>query len=188
MVNVTVKDVIAYENKNFVARWTTDDYIKIVLPIHPAATARGTLREHRWIMEKHLGRFLKKGEVVHHINENPHDNRIENLQLMSLEDHISYHRSKDKEERDNRVCYNDPSHKTEWDEKRQCYLWYFSNGDKSKPICRFCHSKEYRENNREALLKKKREYYQKNRERIIKKSVDYKRKKREKNKLPDSIT
>lgn len=42
---------------------------------------------HRYIMEQHLGRKLNRKEVVHHINGNPKDNRIENLQVMSLRDH-----------------------------------------------------------------------------------------------------
>lgn len=43
---------------------------------------------HRWVMEQHLGRKLNRNEVVHHINGDPHDNRIENLQIMSQSDHM----------------------------------------------------------------------------------------------------
>lgn len=47
--------------------------------------------EHRFVMEQYLGRKLERNEIVHHINGNKSDNRIENLQIMTLSEHSKKH-------------------------------------------------------------------------------------------------
>lgn len=47
---------------------------------------------HRKVMEEFLGRRLDSSEIVHHINGDKKDNRLENLQIVSRSEHINLHR------------------------------------------------------------------------------------------------
>jgi len=69
-------------------RISSHGYILVRLsPDHPfycmAHRRTGYVLEHRLIMAEHLGRPLTNEEIVHHINGDKQDNRLENLQLLS---------------------------------------------------------------------------------------------------------
>jgi hypothetical protein len=48
--------------------------------------------EHTLVAEQKIGRRLHRGEVVHHINCDPTDNRPENLLVCSRSDHAKLHK------------------------------------------------------------------------------------------------
>lgn len=65
---------------------------------HNGKTYEKTLgrHTHRVVMEEKIGRPLKRGEVVHHIDGNPRNNGPDNLMLFnSQSDHLNWHRVHD---------------------------------------------------------------------------------------------
>lgn len=65
------------------ARWSLDThgYMVKYWPTHPNASKFGKVKQHTVVMAEMIGRPLRKGETVHHVNGIRHDNRPENLEL-----------------------------------------------------------------------------------------------------------
>jgi hypothetical protein len=82
---------IGSNNPAFKGGRSVDRYIKLYMPWHSNSNKKGQIYEHMFILSKYLKRPLEKGEEVHHINENKHDNRIENLQLILHSEHTRLH-------------------------------------------------------------------------------------------------
>jgi endogenous inhibitor of DNA gyrase (YacG/DUF329 family) len=68
---------------------TSDDYLAI--DYKDKKGKRRSSSEHRRVMEKHLGRRLKKSEIVHHKDENRRNNAVSNLQVMTRAEHMRIH-------------------------------------------------------------------------------------------------
>ena len=64
-------------------RYVDDEgYVHVRCPSHPYTHGKGYVLEHRLVMEKQIGRYLLRSEVVHHKDKNRSNNAIENLQLF----------------------------------------------------------------------------------------------------------
>ena len=68
------------------------NYKQLYMPNHPNSNVNGVISEHRYIASKMLGRPLKKQEEVHHLDENPLNNKEENLIVFATKtDHKRFH-------------------------------------------------------------------------------------------------
>jgi len=89
------------ENPNFMkkenapcwkgGRTNKDGYILIKVYDHPNANNKGYVREGRLVMEKKLGRYLTKKEVVLHLDKNGSNNEPENLKLFKNQSELMKH-------------------------------------------------------------------------------------------------
>ncbi len=71
-------------------------------PNHPNRNKNNQVPLAHLIMETYLGRYLNIDEVVHHVDLNPLNNDIANLQLMKIGEHRHLHNSLRKRDRNGR--------------------------------------------------------------------------------------
>lgn len=83
-----LQNIIPIEKRNW--RINKQGYLETTM-------RREKFLQHRWIMEKHLGRKLTNKEFVHHLNGNKKDNNINNLIILDSGLHSSSHRQSVKE-------------------------------------------------------------------------------------------
>jgi len=58
---------------------------------HPRANLSGQVYEHILVMERHLGRMIGVKEMVHHKNGDKQNNRVDNLEVLTVADHHRRH-------------------------------------------------------------------------------------------------
>ena len=88
------KGLIGVKSNNWKGgKFKSNGYIFVKVYNHPFPNHNmGYAFEHRFVMEKHLGRYLTTKERVHHINGIRDDNRLKNLKLFENESkHQKYH-------------------------------------------------------------------------------------------------
>lgn len=72
---------------------THDGHGRVMIrrPDHPNANSWGYVYRYRIAMEEKLGRVIGTHEVIHHIDGNPSNDEIANLELMNQGDHARRH-------------------------------------------------------------------------------------------------
>jgi uncharacterized protein (DUF1330 family) len=73
-------------------RISTQGYLMVIMPDHPNVDKNGYVKNSDLVMEKKIGRFLLKDEVVHHVDLNKLNDDPDNLMLFpSKKEHMKYH-------------------------------------------------------------------------------------------------
>ena len=91
LVSRYAKTCLEHRVKKEKNRKYSHGYILIYKPDHPFHNSQGYVKEHRFVIEQKIGRYLTKKEYVHHINHIKDDNRIENLMIIDPGSHSRLH-------------------------------------------------------------------------------------------------
>ena len=83
VLNPAWKGGLTYRNRKGLYAAQPIKYVRCPTPMLTMARKDGYVMEHRLLVALKINRQLMRSEVVHHINHNATDNRIENLMLFS---------------------------------------------------------------------------------------------------------
>jgi len=67
-------------------------YLAIQVPDHPKCWKNGYLYQHRVVAELYIvDRLLRDDEIVHHRDHDGHNNKLDNLEILTLSEHATLH-------------------------------------------------------------------------------------------------
>jgi hypothetical protein len=72
-------------------RHDSNGRVYLLLPSHPNSSKNGYVRKSVLIMSEHLQRPIASNEIIHHINGDARDDRLENLVMLTRASHTSFH-------------------------------------------------------------------------------------------------
>ena len=93
-------------------------YVMIRMPEHPF-NINGYVAEHRLLIEQSIGRYLSSNEHIHHLNGDKTDNRIENMVVLSNEEHAAIHWKNDEAREKSRIRMVEIRKQKYWSTKRK---------------------------------------------------------------------
>lgn len=116
-------------------------YTYLKKPNHPNADKNGYVTRHVFVYTEYYKCCMLSWSIIHHIDENKHNDKIENLQGMVRNKHISHHQTKRKRNKYNlgdRICLLCNSIDTYINKKTSREIWYkYKDGF----ICLNCYNK-----------------------------------------------
>jgi hypothetical protein len=118
-------------------------YIRIKKPDHKFASKRGYIYYHRYVYETFYKCSLLPFAIVHHINGNKKDNRIENLEAMLEQTHNDIHKPKGEIPKDRicQICGSDTTY-VYTRGKKKGYSDWTRNKEGEGFLCKKCGSKQ----------------------------------------------
>ena len=116
---------------------TKRGYVRVAGHFDHPRNDYGFVSEHVLVYEQSHKCCMLRWSVVHHINHNQQDNRIENLQGMTYPTHLKHHRRERQELKSHRIC-SLCSGKETYKRRGVWPVWYHVD-DPERILCSHCY-------------------------------------------------